>query len=171
MNISEEQLKELERLLDQDAGPNDGVIDEELAGATEAHAMRLRQVTQEHISNAHEAIAKAGKAHAAMRAILTAVRKGGGPAAPVTTGLRPGTRVAQVGEADDGGTYRGTIDPATLTRENWAYYQQRNLGSRAGDIFNRAPVIGDASKGAGHRYTPGDLATATPNAGPLAQFG
>lgn len=79
-------------------------------------------------------------------------------------GTRPGTVVVDVGgQTADQGAYRGTVNPAVMTLGNWAYYQQHALGNRAGDIFDRPPVIGSAAVGPDHRWTQGDLANAEPD--------
>jgi len=84
-------------------------------------------------------------------------------------------QVADIGDAADVGNYTGTLDAKKMTVGNWSYYQRHNLGAKASQIFNGPFVIGDPAR-PGHTYTPGDLATAKPDAqvpgGPnLSQWG
>jgi hypothetical protein len=60
MNITDQQYDELVRILDNDAGPNDSVIDAELAQATAYLSGSGRpDLGQAHVTTAHDAIARA----------------------------------------------------------------------------------------------------------------
>jgi hypothetical protein len=96
---------------------------------------------------------------------LTSIQQWSTSAAKAAPSLPNGMKVADVGSVE--GAYTGPLDPDTLTKENWRYWQDHNdLHARTGQIFSKAPVIGIASTG--YLYTPGDLANAVPDGTPFA---
>lgn len=149
--FSDDEHSELLRILDQDAGPNDSVIDRALAGATEAMAKRQYVTAQKRITEAHDAIAKAGLAHASMRKLLA---QAGGGVQTDAQPMKPGTAIGQVGDEVRG---HGPINLADMSMGNWSHYQQHNLEKYWADMFNGVTIDEvHAAIGA----LPGNLATA-----------
>lgn len=84
------------------------------------------------------------------------------------SGLPPGFAIGDAGSSDEG-TYTGTLDPDNVTLPQWAFYAQHTaLWPYVGIIFTRKPVMRNAATG--YVYTPGDLATTPPEAGPFAEW-
>lgn len=110
---------------------------------------------------AHAAAARGGPALEELAVMGRTARAKAALAAAAALQLAPGQVVADVGSLDpSAGAWTGSINPLTLTRENWAWWSQhQELWPRASTIFDRPYRMGNPAIGPDHLYTAGDLST------------